>query len=72
MALVLISIVVGVLNVEAASLDVSWTGPTTNADGTPLVDLAGYRVYLGAAAPPPCPGTPFGAVASSSVAPTTG
>jgi Divergent InlB B-repeat domain len=72
MALVLISIVVGVLNVEAASLDLSWTGPTTNADGTPLVDLAGYRVYLGAAAPPPCPGTPFDAVASSSVAPATG
>ena len=24
-----------------------WNPPTTNADGTPLVDLAGYRVYHG-------------------------
>ena len=23
----------------------SWTAPTTNADGTPLTDLAGFRVY---------------------------
>ena len=23
----------------------SWTAPTTNEDGTPLTDLAGYRVY---------------------------
>jgi hypothetical protein len=71
-ALVLLSIVVGALNVEAASLNLSWTGPTTNADGTPLLDLSGYRVYLGTAVPPPCPAPSFGAVASSSAAPTTG
>ncbi len=23
----------------------SWTAPTTNADGSPLTDLAGYRIY---------------------------
>lgn len=23
----------------------SWTAPTTNADGTPLTDLAGYNLY---------------------------
>lgn len=26
---------------------VSWAAPTTNADGTPLADLAGYRVLYG-------------------------
>jgi hypothetical protein len=25
----------------------SWDAPTTNADGTPLTDLAGYKVYYG-------------------------
>ena len=25
----------------------SWDAPTTNTDGTPLTDLAGYRVYWG-------------------------
>lgn len=24
-----------------------WTAPTTNDDGTPLTDLAGYRLYCG-------------------------
>lgn len=26
----------------------SWTAPTQNTDGTPLTDLAGYKVYWGA------------------------
>lgn len=26
---------------------ISWTAPTTNSDGTPLTDLAGYKVYCG-------------------------
>jgi hypothetical protein len=25
----------------------SWTAPTTNTDGSPLLDLGGYRVYWG-------------------------
>jgi len=25
----------------------SWSAPTTNTDGTPLTDLAGYNVYYG-------------------------
>ena len=29
------------------SAKLSWTAPTTNADGTPLTDLAGYRVLWG-------------------------
>jgi len=28
---------------------ISWDAPTTNADGTPLADLAGYKVYQGLA-----------------------
>jgi len=24
-----------------------WTAPTTNTDGTPLMDLAGYNIYVG-------------------------
>jgi hypothetical protein len=31
----------------ATNITLSWTPPTTNADGTPLRDLAGYRVYYG-------------------------
>jgi hypothetical protein len=27
----------------------SWTAPTENVDGTPLTDLAGYRVHWGTA-----------------------
>jgi hypothetical protein len=25
----------------------SWNAPTTNTDGTPLTDLAGYKVHMG-------------------------
>ena len=31
-------------------LDVSWTAPTAHTDGTPLTDLASYRVYYGSEA----------------------
>ena len=31
------------------SASVSWAAPTSNADGTPLLDLAGYRVLWGTA-----------------------
>ena len=30
----------------AASAQLSWAAPTKNADGTPLTDLAGYKIYL--------------------------
>ena len=42
----------------AGMLTASWTEPTTNTDGTPLTDLASYRLYYGTA-PTPCPGTLF-------------
>jgi hypothetical protein len=33
---------------RAATL--SWDAPTTNTDGTALIDLAGYRIYYGSSA----------------------
>ncbi len=32
-------------DVRAAELSLAWDPPTQNADGTPLTDLAGYRVH---------------------------
>lgn len=34
-------------NSATGSADVSWTPPTTNSDGTPLTNLAGYIIYYG-------------------------
>ena len=31
------------------SVSLSWRAPTSNVDGSPLTDLAGYRVYYGTA-----------------------
>jgi hypothetical protein len=36
-----------VTQVALASTTLSWAAPTQNVDGTPLLDLAGYRVYYG-------------------------
>ena len=36
-----------VTQVALGSVTLSWTPPTTNADGSPMTDLAGYRVYFG-------------------------
>ena len=33
-----------------ASATLSWEAPTTNTDGTALMDLAGYRIYYGSSA----------------------
>jgi len=54
---------------SAGVLDASWTAPTTNTDGSPLIDLASYRVYYGASAPP-CPGGTFVQVPSSTSTPS--
>lgn len=59
-----------VATAEAASIDVSWTAPTTNVDGSPLTDLAGYRLYVGTTAPV-CPGGSFHAIDASSEKPTS-
>lgn len=37
------------MQVSPDSIFVRWTAPTTNADGSPIKDLAGYRVYYGTA-----------------------
>jgi hypothetical protein len=49
-------------------LDVSWTAPTTNADGSALTDLAYYRVYYGTTNPP-CPGANSVTIVSSTASP---
>jgi hypothetical protein len=32
---------------QAGQAILSWDAPTTNADGTPLTDLTGYKIYSG-------------------------
>ena len=53
---------------SAGILDASWTAPTTNTDGTPLTDLATYRVYYGTSASP-CLGGTFSQLTSSTPTP---
>ena len=36
--------------VATGSATLSWTSPTTNSDGSPLTNLAGYKIYWGPAA----------------------
>lgn len=71
LALVLAAVIAAVAGAEAASLSLSWNAPGTNADGTPLRDLAGYRIYLGTS-PPACPGATFHAVSSPTTRPASG
>ena len=56
---------------EAGILDASWTAPTTNTDGSPLTDLASYRVYYGTSGAP-CPGGTFLQTASTTPNPGPG
>src|SRR2546425_7370023 len=64
----------GVLLMAAAGgdgvLDASWTATTTNSDGSPLTNLAFYRLYYGASNPP-CPGPSFFHVASPTPSPAS-
>jgi len=53
---------------ESGVLDASWVAPTTNTDGTPLTDLASYRIYYGQATGP-CGGPSFFPVASPTSSP---
>jgi len=53
---------------SAGILDASWVAPTTNADGSPLTDLAFYRLYFGAASTP-CSGSAFFQVPSPTTSP---
>ena len=54
--------------VRAGVLDASWLAPTTNTDGSPLTDLASYKVYYGSATDP-CLGFGFFQVASPTSSP---
>jgi hypothetical protein len=38
---------ISVNQIAQGSVTVSWSPPTTNADGSPLTNLAGYRIYYG-------------------------
>ncbi len=38
---------IAVNQIANGTVTLSWNPPTTNADGTPIVDLAGYRIYYG-------------------------
>src|SRR5262245_28978023 len=52
----------------AGVLDATWTAPTTNTDGTPLTDLASYRVYFTTSGAP-CPTSSSFTVASPTPSP---
>src|SRR5262247_3970263 len=53
----------------AGVLDASWTAPTTNTDGSALVDLALYRIYYSTSASP-CPGSTFFQSPTSTTSPS--
>jgi hypothetical protein len=55
----------------AGILDAAWTAPTTNADGSALIDLTSYRVYYGTSASP-CGGGSWAQVSSTTSSPTAG
>ena len=57
-----------VADAGAATLDVSWTAPVTNADGSALTDLSGYRVYMGTSTPS-CPSSSYHTVSSPTSTP---
>lgn len=46
-------------------LDVTWTAPTTDTDGSPLTFLNTYRVYYASGTSTPCPGSAFFTVSGS-------
>jgi len=56
---------------DAGYLELDWQAPTTNADGSPLLDLAGYRVYT-ATSVPPCPSSAFDVLAAPGPSPAPG
>lgn len=52
MRLVIFSILFGIISLlpmqaKAADVSINWQAPTENIDGTPLTDLAAFKVYIG-------------------------
>lgn len=41
---------IAVTQIALGTVTLSWTPPTTNVDGSPMTDLAGYRIYYGRSA----------------------
>jgi hypothetical protein len=70
-ALTLASVIIGVAGAHAGSLPLQWDAPTTNADGTPLSDLASYRIYLGTTTPT-CPSASFHTITAPAATPSVG
>ncbi|HEU4366898.1 MAG TPA: Calx-beta domain-containing protein [Methylomirabilota bacterium] len=56
---------------HAGFLRLAWNAPTTNADGSPLRDLQGYRVYVGTSMPS-CPGASCQALNAPARSPAPG
>jgi hypothetical protein len=40
-------LIAGGISLQAAEVSLAWDAPTNNIDGTPLTDVAGYRIYHG-------------------------
>jgi len=58
--------------VHAGTLGLAWNAPTTNANGSALTDLSGYRVYTGTSSSVACPGSSYQPVPSPTSDPATG
>src|SRR5258706_2943922 len=69
MARVLLLVLLLASPAAAGVLDATWIAPTTNVDGTPLNDLASYRLYWFLFPATPCPGTQFLVVPSVTTTP---
>lgn len=40
---------ISVTSMAAGAVELTWSAPTTNEDGSPLTDLSGYKIYYGTA-----------------------
>ena len=47
MVFAILIILLNTFAVSAGSAKLSWDAPSTNEDGTPLTDLAGFKIYYG-------------------------
>jgi len=49
LALACLSLALTSTPLEAATVSLAWDAPSVNTDGTPVANLAGYRIYFGTA-----------------------
>ena len=68
LGLAVVAFLLSTNSARAGVLDASWFLPTQNVDGTPLNDLASFRIYYGTSGAP-CPGPNFFQMASPTSAP---